>query len=59
MRLICNENISGTVIKTLRDRGHDVLGVKESLRGATDEVILARAQAELRLGVPKTRISAS
>ncbi len=55
MRLICNENISGTVIKTLRDRGHDVLGVKESLRGATDEVILARAQAELRLVVTQDK----
>ena len=32
MRLIANENISGTVIRSLRQRGHDVLSVKESMR---------------------------
>ena len=51
MRLICNENISGTVVKMLRDRGHDMLAVKESMRGATDVVILDRAQTESRLVV--------
>lgn len=49
MRLICNENISGTVIKALRDLGHDVLAVKETMRGADDEAILAQAQLESRL----------
>jgi predicted nuclease of predicted toxin-antitoxin system len=49
MRLLVNENISGTVVKALRDRGHDVLSVKESMRGADDATILARAQAESRL----------
>ena len=49
MRLIVNENVSGTVIRTLRERGHDVLSVKESLRGSGDAQILARAQAEERV----------
>jgi uncharacterized protein DUF5615 len=49
MRWIANENVSGTVIRGLRQRGHDVVSVKESMHGESDEVILARAQAEQRL----------
>ena len=51
MRLLVNENVSATVIATLRERGHDVLSVKESMRSETDDVILAKAQAERRLVV--------
>ncbi|MBI3410537.1 MAG: DUF5615 family PIN-like protein [Planctomycetes bacterium] len=49
MRILANENISATVIRTLRERGHDVLSVKESLRGEKDAAILAQAQAENRM----------
>ena len=49
MRIIVNENVSGSVIRALRVRGHDVLSVKESMRSESDEVVLARAQAEQRL----------
>jgi predicted nuclease of predicted toxin-antitoxin system len=49
MRFVVNENITGTVIRELRHRGHDVLSVKESMRSERDEVILARAQAEQRI----------
>lgn len=49
MRILANENVSATVLQALRERGHDVLSVKESLRGEKDATILARAQAELRL----------
>jgi len=49
VRLIADENVTGTVIETLRHRGHDVLAVKESLRSQPDEAILARAQAEQRI----------
>ena len=52
MRWIANENVSGTVIRTLRDRGHDVLSVKESLRGTGDPHILAR---EKGTGTSRTR----
>jgi hypothetical protein len=41
VRWIVNENVSGTVIRALRDRGHDVVSVKESLRGTGDQEILA------------------
>ncbi|MCL6505399.1 MAG: DUF5615 family PIN-like protein [Bryobacteraceae bacterium] len=51
MRILANENVSATVIQVLRDHGHDVLSVKESLRGEKDTAILARAQAEQRLVV--------
>lgn len=51
MRMIVNENVSATVIGELRQRGPDVLSVKESMRSASDEAILARAQAEQRVVV--------
>lgn len=49
LRIIANENISRSVIQVLRDRGHDVLAVKEVMQSAPDGDILARAQAEERL----------
>lgn len=49
MRFLVNENVSGTLIQLLRGLGHDVLSVKESLRGSADPAILARAQAEQRI----------
>jgi predicted nuclease of predicted toxin-antitoxin system len=51
MRFLANENVTGTVIQGLRQRGHDVLSVKESMRSEHDDVILARAQAEQRIVV--------
>ena len=51
MQMIVNENVTRTVIDELRQRGHDVLSVKESMRGEGDDVILARAEAEQRLVV--------
>ncbi|HZZ80021.1 MAG TPA: DUF5615 family PIN-like protein [Gemmataceae bacterium] len=49
MRIIANENVTRTVIEGLRSRGHNVLSVKESLRGEKDEAILSRAQTEKRI----------
>lgn len=51
MRILANENFPGPVIRELRRRGHDVMSVKETMRGATDPEVLARAQAEERLVV--------
>ncbi len=48
MRFLVNENVTGTVIQELRQRGHDVLSVKESMRSEADDAILARAQMEDR-----------
>jgi len=42
MRFPANENISGTVIESLRRRGHDVLSAKESLRGESDADLFRR-----------------
>lgn len=49
MRFLANENISRTLIQLLRARNHDVLSVKESMRGQPDQSILLRAQQEDRL----------
>lgn len=51
MRFLVNENVSATVIAKLRERGHDVLSVKESMQSEADDVILAKAQIEHRLVV--------
>ena len=51
MRLIVDENVSGTVIHALREQGHDVLSVKEEMRSESDETILRRAQDEGRIVV--------
>jgi predicted nuclease of predicted toxin-antitoxin system len=55
MRLLTNENLPSSVVDALRDRGHDVLAVKESMRGADDQAILARAQSESRLVVTQDK----
>jgi len=49
MRFLLNENVSATVIQELRQKGHDVLSVKESMRSEADDVILANAQKEQRI----------
>ena len=49
MKIIANENISGSVIKQLRAHGHDVLSVKETMRSATDAKVLDVAQLEERI----------
>jgi len=51
VRIIANENFPGPVIRALRERGHDVTSVKETMRGASDREVLARAQGEGRLVV--------
>jgi predicted nuclease of predicted toxin-antitoxin system len=55
MRLLLNENIPGAALKQLREHGHDVLSAKESLRGETDDVVLDRAQQELRIVVTQDK----
>jgi predicted nuclease of predicted toxin-antitoxin system len=55
VQLLLDENMPGSVIAEPRKRGHDVLSVKESLRGADDAVILARAQVESRVVVTQDK----
>ena len=49
MHFLANENMPGSVIRHLREAGHDVLSAKESMQGAEDTSVLARAQAEARI----------
>ena len=49
MRFLANENIPAAVVIALREGGHYVVSVKESMRGADDRVVLARAQTEQRV----------
>lgn len=55
MKLILNENMPMTAVVELRARGHDVVAVKETLRGSSDTVILAQAQLEQRLVVSQDK----
>ena len=50
MRIVADENITGSIIQQLRATGHDVLSVKETMRGANDPDVLSRAQAERKTG---------
>jgi predicted nuclease of predicted toxin-antitoxin system len=49
MRILANENFPGPVVRALRELGHDVLWIKEIMRGASDVEVLSRAQAERRI----------
>jgi predicted nuclease of predicted toxin-antitoxin system len=49
MRLCANQNISEDCVVKLRRNGHDVLWIRESAPGATDEDVLVRAHGESRL----------
>jgi predicted nuclease of predicted toxin-antitoxin system len=59
MLILADENVPGPVIRALRQRGHDVLSVREVIRGADDRSILDLAQREGRLVMTSTRISVS
>jgi predicted nuclease of predicted toxin-antitoxin system len=49
MRLCANENIPEDCVTQLRQRGHDVLWIREAAPGSSDAEVLARALAEDRL----------
>ncbi|HVT82504.1 MAG TPA: DUF5615 family PIN-like protein [Phycisphaerae bacterium] len=51
--MLADENMDADIIAWLRGAGVDVLSVMETLRGASDEVILARANAESRVILTK------
>src|SRR5215212_4116562 len=51
MRILANENFPGPLIRELRRIGHDVMAVKELMRGATDREVLERSHQEERLVV--------
>ena len=49
MRFLANENVASATVDTLRAHGKDVVWVKQQMRGASDEEILARARLEERI----------
>ena len=49
MRLCANENVPGMCVGALRERGHDVLWVRESSPGLPDGAVLERALTESRI----------
>ena len=49
MRLCANENISEDCVVKLRQKGHDVLWIRESAPGSPDADVLACAHRENRL----------
>jgi predicted nuclease of predicted toxin-antitoxin system len=49
MKLLVDECCDTALVKALREDGHDLLYVLESLRGATDDEVLAGAFSEDRL----------
>ncbi len=55
LKTLANENIAGPIIHALRERGHDVLSVKEGMRGASDKGILACEQDDGRLVVTQDK----
>jgi predicted nuclease of predicted toxin-antitoxin system len=55
MRLMADENVPSSVVRQLRELGHDVLSVRESLRGEADRVILERAVDEHRILVTQDK----
>jgi predicted nuclease of predicted toxin-antitoxin system len=57
MRILADENVPGPVVTALREARHDVVWVKESMPGARDADVLARAQSETRLVVTRTSAS--
>ena len=51
LRIIANENVPRPLIERLREAGHDVLSVLESMRAAPDVEVLRVAQRDQRLVV--------
>ena len=49
MRLLADENVSSGAIATLRNAGHDVMSVKESMPGQSDKTILTKGVEQDRV----------
>lgn len=49
MRLIANENVLGSLVRSLRELGHDVVSVAEASPGASDAEVLRLAVSQSRV----------
>ena len=55
MKFLADESCAGPVIRALREAGHDVVGIVEAAKGATDEQVLERALNEKRVLITEDR----
>jgi uncharacterized protein with PIN domain len=55
VKLVTDESCAGPVIRALRDAGHDVLAIAESVPGASDESVIERAFGEGRVLITEDR----
>lgn len=55
MNFLADESCAGPVIRALRETGHDVVGIAEVAKGATDEQVLERAVNEKRVLITEDR----
>ncbi len=49
MKLLADENISGKVVKGLKDKGVDIVSIKELASGLSDEAVLEAANSQNRV----------
>ena len=49
MRLLADENCPHVLVRQLRERGHEVVWIRDVQPGATDEDVVARATRETRV----------
>jgi predicted nuclease of predicted toxin-antitoxin system len=49
MRFLADESCDGAVVRAMREAGHDVTSVRDTMRGASDRSVLDAALSERRL----------
>jgi predicted nuclease of predicted toxin-antitoxin system len=49
MRVLADESCDGAVVRAMREAGHDVTSVRDTMRGASDRSVLDAALSERRL----------
>lgn len=55
MKFVADEGVDGTLVRLLRDAGHDVLYFAETDRSTDDEVILTLANTENRILITRDK----
>ena len=55
MRILVDECLSRTLVDTLRERGHDVMFVRDDVRGLSDRMVLALAMGDNRILISEDR----
>ena len=55
MELLADESCAGSVIRALREAGHDLVAIAEVAKGASDESVMERALAEGRILITEDR----